>query len=162
MSEPYPAVGSGISIVVCSAPAQGGRAVSDHPEPRHCASCGRVMTWRRAWARNWDEVRWCSSACRRRRVRPEDLALEQSIRDLLTNQRGEVDPAELLAAETDARGVSAGEQRESVRRAVRRMAIRGEVEVLQAGRRVDPSTARGPVRVRLLATPSETPPSPAN
>ncbi|MEQ0777476.1 DUF2256 domain-containing protein [Paraburkholderia tropica] len=27
------------------------------------------MTWRRAWARSWADVRYCSSACRRRRQR---------------------------------------------------------------------------------------------
>nr|WP_183724812.1 MULTISPECIES: DUF2256 domain-containing protein [Paraburkholderia] len=34
-----------------------------------CAVCGRSMTWRRAWARNWADVRYCSNACRRRRQR---------------------------------------------------------------------------------------------
>jgi hypothetical protein len=29
-----------------------------------CTRCGRTMTWRRAWARNWDSVRYCSDACR--------------------------------------------------------------------------------------------------
>jgi hypothetical protein len=32
-----------------------------------CAACGREMTWRKAWERNWDEVRYCSDACRKRR-----------------------------------------------------------------------------------------------
>jgi hypothetical protein len=32
-----------------------------------CAGCGRTMTWRKAWARNWAEVRYCSEACRKRR-----------------------------------------------------------------------------------------------
>jgi hypothetical protein len=32
-----------------------------------CATCGRPMSWRRAWARCWDEVRHCSDACRKRR-----------------------------------------------------------------------------------------------
>jgi hypothetical protein len=32
-----------------------------------CAVCGRPMSWRRAWAKNWDEVRYCSDACRRRK-----------------------------------------------------------------------------------------------
>lgn len=32
-----------------------------------CVVCGRPMSWRRAWAKNWDEVRYCSEACRRRR-----------------------------------------------------------------------------------------------
>lgn len=29
-----------------------------------CAVCGRTMTWRKAWAKNWDNVRYCSDACR--------------------------------------------------------------------------------------------------
>ena len=30
-----------------------------------CAACGRPMSWRKAWAKNWDQVRYCSDACRR-------------------------------------------------------------------------------------------------
>jgi hypothetical protein len=30
-----------------------------------CVACGRVMTWRRSWAKNWAEVKYCSDACRR-------------------------------------------------------------------------------------------------
>ncbi|MBG6079986.1 DUF2256 domain-containing protein [Rubrivivax gelatinosus] len=32
-----------------------------------CVVCGRPMVWRRAWAKNWDEVRYCSDACRKRK-----------------------------------------------------------------------------------------------
>jgi hypothetical protein len=32
-----------------------------------CAACGRLMTWRRRWAANWDQVKYCSDACRRGR-----------------------------------------------------------------------------------------------
>lgn len=32
-----------------------------------CAVCGRPMSWRKAWARDWEQVRYCSEACRRRR-----------------------------------------------------------------------------------------------
>ncbi|MGC4396489.1 DUF2256 domain-containing protein [Hydrogenophaga crocea] len=32
-----------------------------------CAVCGRPMVWRRAWAKNWDSVRYCSDACRARK-----------------------------------------------------------------------------------------------
>ncbi|WP_102663881.1 MULTISPECIES: DUF2256 domain-containing protein [Herbaspirillum] len=31
-----------------------------------CAVCGLPMTWRRKWARNWDDVKYCSDACRRK------------------------------------------------------------------------------------------------
>lgn len=30
-----------------------------------CLACQRPMTWRKRWARCWDEVRYCSDACRR-------------------------------------------------------------------------------------------------
>jgi hypothetical protein len=29
-----------------------------------CAVCGRAMTWRKAWAKNWESVLYCSDACR--------------------------------------------------------------------------------------------------
>ena len=32
-----------------------------------CVACGRLMSWRRAWAKNWDEVRYCSEACRKKK-----------------------------------------------------------------------------------------------
>ncbi|MGA0945430.1 MAG: DUF2256 domain-containing protein, partial [Candidatus Nanopelagicales bacterium] len=32
------------------------------PEPKTCARCGRTMEWRKSWARNWDQVRYCSDA----------------------------------------------------------------------------------------------------
>ncbi|WP_041608912.1 DUF2256 domain-containing protein [Thiomonas arsenitoxydans] len=32
-----------------------------------CAVCGRPMSWRRAWAKNWEAVRYCSQACRKNR-----------------------------------------------------------------------------------------------
>jgi hypothetical protein len=32
-----------------------------------CVVCGRPMSWRKAWAKNWEHVRYCSEACRKRR-----------------------------------------------------------------------------------------------
>ncbi|MGJ5021691.1 DUF2256 domain-containing protein [Bradyrhizobium oligotrophicum] len=31
---------------------------------RICAACGRPFAWRRKWARDWDEVKYCSDRCR--------------------------------------------------------------------------------------------------
>lgn len=31
-----------------------------------CAVCGRTMTWRKKWEKNWAEVKYCSDACRKR------------------------------------------------------------------------------------------------
>lgn len=32
-----------------------------------CPVCGRSFTWRKKWATVWDDVRYCSERCRRRR-----------------------------------------------------------------------------------------------
>ncbi|MTA92926.1 MAG: DUF2256 domain-containing protein [Actinobacteria bacterium] len=35
-----------------------------HP-PRICISCGRPFEWRRKWAKDWENVLYCSEKCRR-------------------------------------------------------------------------------------------------
>ena len=32
-----------------------------------CAACGRTMSWRKRWAKNWADVKFCSDACRQRK-----------------------------------------------------------------------------------------------
>jgi hypothetical protein len=32
-----------------------------------CLVCGRDMVWRKCWAKNWDDVKYCSDACRARK-----------------------------------------------------------------------------------------------
>jgi hypothetical protein len=39
---------------------------------------------------------------------------------------------------------------EPARRAARRLVAAGEVEIVQGGRVVDPSTAKGPIRIRRV------------
>ncbi|MGJ5095723.1 DUF2256 domain-containing protein [Bradyrhizobium oligotrophicum] len=34
-----------------------------------CAACGRPFAWRRKWARDWDELKYCSDRCRSDRGR---------------------------------------------------------------------------------------------
>ncbi|MEL6167921.1 MAG: DUF2256 domain-containing protein [Pseudomonadota bacterium] len=47
------------------------RRKADLPE-KTCATCGRPFTWRKKWARVWDEVRYCSDRCRSDRTRGKD------------------------------------------------------------------------------------------
>jgi hypothetical protein len=119
---------------------------------RTCDACGRTFTWRKRWERDWEQVRWCSDACRRRGVGDVDRALERSVLDLLARRAGgaTICPSEAARAvggedEADWRPLM-----EPARAAARRLVARGEVEVLQRGRVVDPSTARGPLRVRKV------------
>ena len=58
------------------------------PPDRICASCGRAFAWRKAWARDWDQVRYCSGACRKRGVTATDTALETAILHLLAERPG--------------------------------------------------------------------------
>ncbi|HEX9001359.1 MAG TPA: DUF2256 domain-containing protein [Blastocatellia bacterium] len=34
-----------------------------------CAVCQRPFTWRKKWEKFWEEVKYCSDACRRQRNR---------------------------------------------------------------------------------------------
>ncbi len=112
-----------------------------------CAGCGRTFDRRPSMAANWDEVRWCSDACRRRGVRPVDRALEVAIGALLDDRPRD---ATICPSEA-ARQVDPDRWRdlmEPARRAARRMVAAGTLEIVQDGRVVDPSRAKGPIRLR--------------
>jgi len=119
------------------------------PEPeRTCVVCGRRIEPRAKWARDWEHVRYCSDACRRAGVRDADVALERRILDLLGARAATatICPSDVARAEAeDWRPLM-----EPVRRAARRLVARGEVEILQRGAVVDPSTAKGPIRIRRV------------
>lgn len=124
------------------------RSGADLPS-KPCAVCGREMTWRKAWERSWDEVKYCSDLCRRHRIGETDLRLEQSILELL---RARAAGATICPSEA-ARAVGGEEWRplmEPARAAARRLRHAGVVEITQQGRPVDPSRARGPIRIRLV------------
>lgn len=106
-----------------------------------CVACGRRIIWRKKWERSWDEVRYCSTTCRRRGVTGADHDLEDRLLELLRSR-----PRGSLLALTELPEADP----EPARRAARRLVESGEVELIQRGRVVDPSTAKGPVSVRLL------------
>ena len=115
-----------------------------------CAKCGRRFEWRSKWSSNWDEVRFCSARCRRERLTKVDEALEDAILALLT-ERG----SKTICPSEAARQVDPERWRglmERTRQAARRLVARGEAEILQRGRPVDPSTAKGPIRLALKRT----------
>lgn len=117
---------------------------------KDCAVCGRTITWRKKWARSWDEVRYCSDACRKRSRGSRDLdaRLDAALEQLLDARpaSSSICPSEVARAvggEDDWR-----ELMEPARMAARRLVARGGAEITQGGRVVDPSTAKGPIRVR--------------
>lgn len=111
-----------------------------------CRVCGRRFAWRRKWANDWDSVTTCSRGCRRDGVRAVDKALEAAILELLDR----CGPGETICPSEAARQVRPQdwhEWLERTRRAARRLAAAGQVEFRQQSRVVDPSAARGPVRL---------------
>jgi len=118
------------------------------PLDKHCVVCGRTITWRKKWARSWDEVRYCSDACRKRGIQPVDQELETAIMNLLALR-----PRNETICPNDAAQLVVGEDWERVtepaRAAARRLCVEGRVVITQKGRRVDPSTAKGPFRIGL-------------
>ena len=119
------------------------------PEPKTCSRCGRTMEWRKAWARNWDSVRYCSDACRRHKLTAADEALEASILDLLDARAvsGTICPSEAARVIDPERWQ---DLMEPARQAARRLVAAGDVEITQGGHVVDPSTAKGPIRIRRV------------
>lgn len=114
---------------------------------KSCATCGRRITWRKKWADSWDDVKYCSQGCRRHRPATVDQHLEASILDLLAHRKRD---ATVCPSEA-ARAVGGDDWRdlmEPSRQAARRLVAAGRIEILQQGRLVDPSTAKGPIRLR--------------
>ncbi|MEM1329700.1 MAG: DUF2256 and DUF3253 domain-containing protein [Planctomycetota bacterium] len=120
------------------------------PLPKPCAHCGREIQWRKKWERDWDQVRYCSDRCRKeaKRDRGQGELLEQAILDLLAQR----DAGKSICPSEAAKQVDSENWRELMepsRQAARRLVVNGRVEVTQSGQVVDPSRARGPIRIRL-------------
>lgn len=121
-----------------------------------CASCGRRIEWRKKWEREWESIRYCSNACRRAKVSSVDRALEAAIMDLLDRRSSgaTICPSEAAKVVASADVSSSGgdepgrELLDPARRAARRLAASGAVEITQRGSVVDPSRAKGLIRIR--------------
>ena len=113
-----------------------------------CATCGRRIAWRKKWERDWDSVRFCSDRCRTGKPGTEDAALETAILQLLT-ERGAgktICPSEAARAVQPQAWASL---MEPARAAARRLVAHGKILITQGGVVVDPSHAKGPIRLRL-------------
>lgn len=120
---------------------------ADRHDDKTCVTCGRRIAWRKKWERSWDQVRYCGDGCRRRGVRPDDERLEAAMRSLLAGPEGKrgIDPEQVGAMLAGESGKELTECKERSRNAARRLVAKGLARLQQAGRDVDPSTARGPL-----------------
>jgi hypothetical protein len=117
------------------------------PAEKVCERCGRTMQWRAKWARNWNEVKYCSDACRKQRLTAVDTALEDAILQLLNARARDASicPSEAARA---VGGESWQSLMEPARKAARRLVAQEKAQITQGGKVVDPSRAKGPILIR--------------
>ncbi len=110
-----------------------------------CSSCGRIIEPRKKWLKNWEEIKYCSDRCRKNR--PKDL-FEEKILELLKLRGANktIFPSELLQDSDKQNKIVM----EKVRSAARRLVAQGKIKILQNSVAVDPSTAKGPIRLTLI------------
>jgi hypothetical protein len=124
-----------------------------------CKTCGRAFEWRKQWAQDWDIIKYCSDTCSGLKPGASDAALEIAILSLLAergasgSQNGK---AKTTCPSEAAKQIGGLESRraweslmEPARAAARRLVTAGKIVITQHGHVVDPSTAKGPIRLRL-------------
>jgi len=114
---------------------------------KNCSSCGRSFTWRKSFAKNWEDVKYCSNACRKRKLSKIDQQIENSILELLEAETY----SNPLSTDQIADFLDFGNDKnllESIKRAARRLEMKSFVIITQDGKRVDSSTAKGHLQIR--------------
>jgi hypothetical protein len=132
--------------------------ITPHKE-KICKTCGRTFEWRKQWAKDWDIIKYCSDDCRGHKPGVADAALEGAILSLLAERgasRSQTGNVKTICPSEVAKAVGGTETRrdweglmEPARAAARRLVAAGKIVITQHGRIVDPSTAKGPIRLRL-------------
>jgi len=126
-----------------------------HPD-KLCKRCGRAFSWRKKWERDWDAVKYCSDACRGETPAETDSQLEAAILELLAERGANGGKDKTICPSEAAKLVGGKATRHDweslmapARAAARRLVAQGRILITQKGRIVDPSTAKGPIRLRL-------------
>jgi hypothetical protein len=117
-----------------------------------CKTCRRPIQWQKKYEQDWDIIKYCSDVCRGHKPGEADAALEAAILALLAER----DLGETICPSEAAKEVGGKETRrdweglmEPTRAAARRLVAKGKIVITQHGAVVDPSTAKGPIRLRL-------------
>ncbi len=113
-------------------------------QSKPCESCGRDFEYRKKWAKNWNEIKYCSDECRKNKNK---FDYSKPIIDLLNTRSSgaTICPSEVLPQDLK----SDATYMEHVRRSARLLAADNQIEITQSGRAVDPTSFRGPIRLRL-------------
>ena len=127
-----------------------------------CKTCRRPIQWQKKYEQDWDIIKFCSEACSGYRPGEKDSALEAAILSLLAERAADRDKTKTICPSEAAKLVS-GDARdkdkvtrrdwealmEPARAAARRLAAANKIDITQHGAAVNPSTAKGLIRLRL-------------
>lgn len=139
---------------------------------KFCKICGREISYRAKFARNWDAIQYCSNSCRTTKLTGDDLAFESTILEMLKERRApkalltcedvenrlqvekDEQPKEGTAAspetiDAQVLGMRKAAWRERCRRAARRLHNEKRIVILQDGKPVNPSFAKGTMQLAL-------------
>lgn len=110
-----------------------------------CEVCGREIEYRKKWAKTFDQIKYCSEKCRRNKNKTN---YEHQILDLLKVRGADktICPSEILPDDQKQNK----EMMEAVRASARLLVSQGLIVITQKGQIVDPSTAKGPIRLKLI------------
>jgi len=136
-----------MQIVLIEISGLGSRAsMSEEIFEKICEKCGRIIEYRKKWAKDWNDVRYCSEQCKRKKLNPEDLMYEQQIMELLAKRSASASicPSEILVGEDKKNHL----KMEQVRQAARRLVHKNLIVITQNNRVVDPSSFKGPIRLK--------------
>lgn len=120
--------------------------MSEKIDEKICEKCGRTIEYRKKWAKNWNEIKYCSEQCRRKKLTQEDVMYEQQILELLAKRSvgASICPSEILMGEDKKNHL----KMEQVRQAARRLVHKNLIVITQNNRVVDPSVFKGPIRLK--------------
>lgn len=121
---------------------------------RCCRTCARPFSDRASWRSRQisESLRYCSAGCRRTKPTQRDRALEQRVLDALAVADAHVELKELQ----EALKLQATPDKTRLERAVKRLALRGALQIWRNGRvEVEPGNARKPFSVALAGSKRE-------
>lgn len=114
--------------------------------------CGREFQWRKKWQNCGQQVKYCSRTCRKAGILDTDIKLEKVIMEILHPAKA---GAIICPGQAAKKVFDDDDERywrslmEPARMAARRLAHRCKIQIMQGGKEVNPSTFKGPIRLKL-------------
>lgn len=102
-----------------------------------CKACGRDFQWRKKWANNWEDVKFCSKACSNMNL--ESLEILKAL--LLNTIRSSNDGITLDQ-------IKVNYDKKLIHSALRLLEIEGKVELFKANKKIKAQNLNGNIRIK--------------